>query len=112
MAIRGLDEMLGYHHVALLLLDESGRSLYTIASRGFDDQNIGAEVALGDGPIGGPLARCELQRTTGLRQLSKYLKRRPDERDAHVRIEKSGRGRFALDVHRPPRLEVVDDART
>jgi hypothetical protein len=112
MAIRGLDELLGHHHVALLLVDESGRSLYTMANRGFDDKNIGAEVALGDGPIGGPLARGELHRTTGLRQLGKYLKRRLDERDAPVRIEKSGRGRFALDVHRPLRLEVVDDART
>lgn len=72
VAIRGIDEVLGYHHVAMLLLDESGRVLYTIASRGFDEQNIGAEVVLGEGPVGGPLGRCALHRSTGLRQLSKY----------------------------------------
>jgi adenylate cyclase len=56
----------------MLLVDETGSALYAIAGRGFDQQNIGAEVVLGDGPIGGPLARCELQRSTGLRQLGKY----------------------------------------
>ena len=72
VAIRGLDDVLGYRHVLMLLVDETGSALYAIASRGFDQQNIGAEVTLGDGPIGGPLARCELQRSTGLRQLGKY----------------------------------------
>jgi hypothetical protein len=111
MAIRGLDELLGYHHVALLLVDESGRSLYTIASRGFDDQKIGAEVALGDGPIGGRLAlrAATHRRPTPAQQVPEAAARRTR---CPVRIEKSGRGRFALDVHRPLRLEVVDDART
>jgi adenylate cyclase len=71
-AIEGLDRILGYHHVSLLLLDESGTRMYAIASRGFDDENVGAEVALGDGPIGRPLALGTIQRSTGLRQLAKY----------------------------------------
>ena len=71
-AITGLDEILGYHHVSLLLLDERGTTLYTIASRGFEDANIGAEVTLGDGHIGRPLAEGELRRSTGLRQATKY----------------------------------------
>lgn len=36
------------------------------------------------------------------------LKRRLDERDAPIRLEKTGRGRFRLDVRRPLRLEAVD----
>ncbi len=72
VAITGLDRVLGYRHASMLLLDESGSSLYTIASCGFAAENVGAEVALGEGPVGGPLARCEVARSTGLRQLSKY----------------------------------------
>ena len=36
------------------------------------------------------------------------LKRRLDERDVPLRIEKTGRGRFRLDVATPLRLDVVD----
>ena len=36
------------------------------------------------------------------------LKRRLDERDAPIRIEKTGRGRFRLLVERELRLECVD----
>jgi adenylate cyclase len=36
------------------------------------------------------------------------LKRRLDERDALVRIEKTGRGRFRLDVDATLRLEAVE----
>ncbi len=71
-AVRGIDTVLGYHHVSLLLLDESGSRLYTIASRGFEDANIGAEITLGDGAIGRPLARRAVYRTSGLRQAAKY----------------------------------------
>jgi hypothetical protein len=36
------------------------------------------------------------------------LKRRLDEREAHIRIEKTGRGRFRLVVEREVRLECVE----
>jgi hypothetical protein len=38
------------------------------------------------------------------------LKRRLDEREAPMRIEKTGRGRFRLVVHAPLRTESVDDS--
>jgi predicted pyridoxine 5'-phosphate oxidase superfamily flavin-nucleotide-binding protein len=68
----GLDRLLGYGHVHLLLLDEEGRRLYTIGSRGFDEESIGAEVVLGDGLIGAAAARCEPARIGNLRQMAKY----------------------------------------
>lgn len=71
-ALDGIDQLLGYHHVHLLLLDEEGRRLYTIASRGFDADSIGAEVEVGEGPIGVAALRCEPVRIGNLLQMAKY----------------------------------------
>ncbi|HSJ91572.1 MAG TPA: GAF domain-containing protein, partial [Ilumatobacter sp.] len=67
-----LDRRLRYLHTSLLLLDESGQRLYTIASHGFDTQGIGAEVVVGEGPIGLVAARCEPMRVGSLSQSAKY----------------------------------------
>jgi adenylate cyclase len=71
-ALEALDRLLGYRHTNLLLLDEAGRRLYTIASRGFDSQGIGAEVEVGTGHIGMAAARCETVRIGSLQQAAKY----------------------------------------
>lgn len=42
----------GIEHSMLLMLDESGRKLYTVASRGYPASGIGAEIPLGAGVIG------------------------------------------------------------
>jgi adenylate cyclase len=70
--IDGLDEVLGYHHVHLLLLDESGGRLYTVASRGFDAESVGAEVQVGHGVIGAAAARGAPVRVGNLSQMGKY----------------------------------------
>jgi adenylate cyclase len=72
VAIDGLDVLLGYAHAHLMLLDEAGSGLYTIASRGFDAESIGAEVQLGDGLIGMAAQRCTPVRVGNLLQMSKY----------------------------------------
>jgi predicted pyridoxine 5'-phosphate oxidase superfamily flavin-nucleotide-binding protein len=71
-ALNGLDELLGYAHVHLLLLDETGHMLYTIASRGFDTDALGSEVEIGHGLIGLAAARCQTMRVGNLRQNAKY----------------------------------------
>ena len=70
--VDGLARVLGYDTSLLLLLDEDGRRLYTIASHGFDAEGVGSEVAVGDGPIGLAAERCEPVRIGNLRQLAKY----------------------------------------
>ncbi len=82
----GLDRLLGYRHIHLMLLDEEGRNLYTMGRRGFDAASIGAEVAIGDGVIGVAAARCEPLRVGALQQMAKYSRsiRREYEDDGAV----------------------------
>lgn len=80
----GLCDLLGYEHALLLLLDEAGTALYTIASRGYEAEGVGSEVAVGDGLIGVAAARATAVRSGSLGQLGKYSRA--------VRREFEGRG--------------------
>lgn len=71
-ALVGLDQLFGYRHSHLLLLDEEGRRLYTIASRGFDADSMGAEVEVGVGLVGMAAARCQPMRVGNMQQVAKY----------------------------------------
>jgi adenylate cyclase len=48
----GLAELFDYAHSMILLADEPAKHLYTVASHGFAQSGIGAEVAIGEGLIG------------------------------------------------------------
>ena len=47
-----LEPLFDIRHVMLLMLDESGESLYTVGSRGYEQSGVGSEVRLGEGVIG------------------------------------------------------------
>jgi predicted pyridoxine 5'-phosphate oxidase superfamily flavin-nucleotide-binding protein len=72
IAMDALDRRFGYEHAYLLLVDETGTLLFTIASRGYGAMSLGAETAIGDGLVGTVATRCEPVRSGGLRQLAKY----------------------------------------
>ena len=72
--VDGLAELLGYEHSWLLLLDEEGRRLYTIASHGYSAEGVGSEVVVGEGIVGMAAARAVTIRLGNLRQMAKYSK--------------------------------------
>ncbi len=73
-ALRGLSEQFGYEYSLLLLLDESGARLFTIASHGYETAGIGSEVQVGEGIIGMTAARAAPMRVGNLRAMLKYAR--------------------------------------
>lgn len=57
IALRAGDELLGYTHVFVMLVDETGERLYTVASVGFPSSGTGSEVRVGEGLIGAAARR-------------------------------------------------------
>jgi adenylate cyclase len=51
-ALQALDDLFGFEHTILLVLDERGDRLFAVASNGYASSSAGAEVALGEGVIG------------------------------------------------------------
>jgi GAF domain-containing protein/predicted pyridoxine 5'-phosphate oxidase superfamily flavin-nucleotide-binding protein len=72
VTISGLAELFGFDHTLILLLDEEGKRLYTIASRGYGTEGVGSEVIVGEGIIGMAAARAAPMRVGNLRQMAKY----------------------------------------
>lgn len=65
-ALEALAEHLGFVHSMILVADESTRRLATVASRGYGEGGIGAEVAEGDGVIGTVAGSRRMVRLSGV----------------------------------------------
>lgn len=85
----------GFAHSMVLLWDEGERSLFTVASHGYDDDGVGSEVALGDGLVGTVAAERRVLRVGQLERALRYgLAARAGE-------EAEGRKSFAPPVPLP-----------
>ncbi|HKO55336.1 MAG TPA: GAF domain-containing protein, partial [Thermoanaerobaculia bacterium] len=67
-----LDQYFGFHHVMVLLADPDGERLVTIASCGFGESGVGAEVLIGEGLIGAVARERRLLRISGLETSLRY----------------------------------------
>jgi len=72
--LSSLAELFGYEHSLLLLLDEHGERLYTIASHGYPTEGVGSEVGVGEGVIGMVAQRAEPMRVGNLGRMLAYAR--------------------------------------
>jgi adenylate cyclase len=52
VGLEALDDLFGFGHAVLLTADERGDRLFAVASNGYASSGVGAEIAIGYGPIG------------------------------------------------------------
>jgi GAF domain len=72
--LAGLAELFDFEHSLLLLLDERGEQLFTIASHGYPSEGVGSEVRVGDGIIGMVADRAEPMRVGNLGRMLAYAR--------------------------------------
>jgi adenylate cyclase len=72
VVLGALDEIFGISHAMVLVPDESGRRLVSIASHGHGPEGVGAEVAFGEGFIGAVAEQRRLLRVAGVEGELRY----------------------------------------
>jgi hypothetical protein len=70
--LEALDTFFGFRHAMVLLAEEPGGRLVTMASRGYGDTGVGADVAIGDGLIGTVARERRVLRMSGIDQGLSY----------------------------------------
>jgi hypothetical protein len=65
-ALTNLATLFAYSHAFVMIPDETGQRLYTIASCGYDTSGVGSEIWLGEGMLGVAAERRTIVRTTSL----------------------------------------------
>jgi hypothetical protein len=71
-ALAALDETFGFAHSMVLVPEEPAGHLVTVASRGYGQQGIGAEVRVGEGVIGTVAERRRMIRMSGVGSELRY----------------------------------------
>ncbi|TGM60002.1 adenylate/guanylate cyclase domain-containing protein [Leptospira adleri] len=67
-----MDEVFGFKHALILLLQEGTEILKVVASRGYEEAGIGAKVEFGQGVIGVVAKRQKIMRMVGISTQMRY----------------------------------------
>jgi hypothetical protein len=67
-----LDDALGFEHGMVLMPDELAAKLFVVASHGYDEAGVGAEVAIGHGLIGTVARERRMLRMSGVENELRY----------------------------------------
>jgi len=73
IVLHTMDDLFGFHHALIVLLDDSGKTLTVVASRGYEDGTLGGKVAVGTGLIGVVAKKRRLMRVSNLGQQRGYV---------------------------------------
>ncbi|HEX5109917.1 MAG TPA: GAF domain-containing protein [Vicinamibacterales bacterium] len=102
-ALERLDALFGHAQSFVMVRDESGKRLYTVASHGFVESGVGSEVVIGEGLIGTAAARGIPLRTTN------FARERVLSRAVREELTRIGdAGRLAREIPLPG----LDDAKS
>lgn len=74
VALDGLATLFGFDHSLLMMLDEEGKQLFTIASRGYPEAGIGSEATVGVGVLGMVAAQARPMRVLNVQRLLAYAR--------------------------------------
>jgi signal transduction histidine kinase len=102
IVLRTMDELFGFRHSIILLLDESGETLTVVASRGYEGKELGAMVKVGTGVIGMVAKKRQLIRLSNLSQQRAYAS------TIRRQMEKAGRTRELYEIVQIPGLADVE----
>jgi hypothetical protein len=96
-----LEQAFGFEHSMVLLCDETAPRLYAVASRGYGEGGIGAEVNIGDGLIGTVARERCILRVAGVGAEIRY------GRAIRASVHRAGRGRaLAPEIPLPGLVEA------
>jgi signal transduction histidine kinase len=90
IVLRTMDELFGFHHAIILVLDEPPETLTVVASHGYEDQPIGGKTPVGVGVIGVVAKRRRIMRVGNLGQQRAYASAVRREAEAAGQADQMG----------------------
>lgn len=70
--LAAMRDELGFEHAMILLPDESGEKLFTVASIGYGESGVGAEVTIGQGIVGTVAQQRKILRMSAVDEALRY----------------------------------------
>ena len=99
--LQSMDRAFDFHHAMIFLIDKSNDKLSVVASQGFDESGIGAEILIGQGIVGVVAKRKKIMRMGNIGSQKAY------HSAIKMRMEEVGEGQNIADTIELPGLKNV-----